>query len=342
MQSFKKYIYTFPLLAAVIFNGCKNDDATKVVEGESVKTEIADPMLQQINDALAKDSTNASAWFAKGKYYMNRKDYDQSIAPLERATQLDSTKKEYYLSLADACYFANQTFGTKTALEKLVALYPEDETGNFKLAELMFYVKHYDDAMKYASKVTKINPENLQGYFLQGMIQKEKGDTAQAIKFFTICTDKNAKNYDAYMQLGILNSAKRNKIALEYFNSALKLNPNSTEAEYAIAMYYQELPDYDKAIETYTAMIQKNPNNRDALFNLGYIHQVNLNVPKQAIKHYNDLIAKFPQDYKAIYNRGVCFEKLGDINAAKLDYQKAIDIMPSYNKAREGLKRVMR
>ena len=40
--------------------------------------------------------------------------------------------------------------------------------------------------------------------------------------------------------------------------------------------------------------------------------------------------------------RGICNEKLKNIDAAEADYKMALSIMPSYDKALEGMKRIGR
>jgi tetratricopeptide (TPR) repeat protein len=134
---------------------------------------------------------------------------------------------------------------------------------------------------------------------------------------------------------------KNNMLALQYFNGALKVKPQSEEALYGRAMWYQEhMQDYDKAIQDYTSIIQLNPRNRNAHFNLGYIHYQYLKVYDQAIKHYSDAINADAAYAEAFYNRGLVYETVGNIMAAKSDYTKAIELRPGYVLASDGLQRV--
>jgi tetratricopeptide (TPR) repeat protein len=142
------------------------------------------------------------------------------------------------------------------------------------------------------------------------------------------------------MQLGVLFSAKKNKLAVQYYANALRLNPKSIEALYDRGMFYQENGEMNKAIEDYTSITQIDPNYKDAHYNLGYIHLVYLKVYDQAIKHFSDAIRCDPYFVQAYYNRGLCYENLGDVAAASKDFNKAISIMPTYKLAIDALKRV--
>ncbi|HRU18359.1 MAG TPA: tetratricopeptide repeat protein, partial [Bacteroidia bacterium] len=109
------------------------------------------------------------------------------------------------------------------------------------------------------------------------------------------------------------------------------------------ALWYQDHQEYNKAIQYYTEIIQINPKNKNAHFNLGYIHHEYLKVYDQAIKHYTDAINADPNYAEAYYNRGLCYEYVGNITAAKEDYTKALQLRQNnYPHAKEGLERVSR
>jgi tetratricopeptide (TPR) repeat protein len=210
-----------------------------------------------------------------------------------------------------------------------------------KLAELHFYVREYKQSVNYLDQVLMKDRHNSKAYFMKGMNFKEMGDTTKAISSFQTTIEQNPEYYAAYMQLGILYQVKNDPLAVQYYNSALNLNPRSTEAIYGRAMYHQENQEYNKAITDYTQILQLEPNNANAHFNLGYIHQVDLKIYDQAIKHYTDAIAADPQYAEAYYNRGLTYETLGNIAAAAADYKLAIQFRGEYPAAEAGLRRVL-
>ena len=106
-------------------------------------------------------------------------------------------------------------------------------------------------------------------------------------------------------------------------------------------MFYQETADFNNAIETYTTIIQIDPNYKFAYFNLGYIHLVYLKVYDVAIDYFTKAIKADPAYAEAYYNRGYSFELRGDMINAKTDYKKALELKTNYQKAIEGLNRVI-
>ena len=59
-----------------------------------------------------------------------------------------------------------------------------------------------------------------------------------------------------------------------------------------------------------------------------------------AIEDYDKAIALAPNDAIAYYNRGVAYYEKGDKEQAIADFRKALEINPSYENAKEGLKRL--
>ena len=330
------------LFAVSVFCSCRNN---KEKNNQNIIEAIADTSetgkaIAQLTEKINASPNDASLLHERAKLYMRKQNLQYAMDNMLKAAHLDSTKAPYFITLSDLYFAANKTFYAKAALEKCLMLEPDNIDAHLRLAEIFFIVKKYNDALDHLNAVLRIDPDNVKVFFMSGMIYKETGDTAKAISTFQKAIDLDDKNYDSYMQLGVLYEAKHNKLALQYYNGALKLNPRSEEALYGRGLYYQDHDDLDKAIQDYTSIVQMNPKNAHAHFNLGYIHYNNLKVYDQAIKHYNDAIAANPDYVEAYYNRGLCYEAVGNIAAAKEDYDKAISYRPNYELALKGLERL--
>ncbi|NNC85221.1 MAG: tetratricopeptide repeat protein [Bacteroidia bacterium] len=234
----------------------------------------------------------------------------------------------------------NRSINAKYALEKAVQKDPSNEEAKLKLAEIYYIVRQYDKAHKQVDEVLRANPKNTKAMFIKSMSFKELGDTLNAITGFEKIVEIDEANYDAFMQLGVLYSNLKNPVAVDYFSNALRVKPGSEEALYGKAFFFQNNDQLDRAIQEFTNMLNENPCFLRAHFNLGYIHLVELNVYQQAIKHFDDAIACNAKFTKAIYNKGVAYESLGDVGNARKFFNQALAIDPEYQLAKEGLKRV--
>jgi tetratricopeptide (TPR) repeat protein len=322
----------------LLFWSCRQKKEEEKAASQQTATPVTE--VDRLTNEITVNPKNANAYYQRAKIYTGQKKFKPALADINQAIALDSTKAGYFLTQADILFTNLLIPQAKQAFEKSLELDPKNTEVYLKLAELHLYLKKYKDCLQYANEALKIDKHMAKAYFIKGFAFKEGGDTAKAISSFQTCVEQEPENYDGYMQLGLLYSARKSKLAAQYFSNALRLNPKSIEALYGRGLFYQETKEFNKAFEDYTSILRIDPNYKDAHYNLGYIHLVHLKVYDQAIRHFNDAIRSDPYFVQAYYNRGLCYENLGDIAAAAKDYKQALNIFPTYKLAKEGLKRV--
>ena len=336
----KRILLSVVILSSIsVIQSC----SPKKQEEKTIVQQTVQPVVSEV-DRLTMEinakPTNADAYYQRAQAYSSLKKFRLALNDINKAVSLDSTKSDYYLVQADAL-FANLLIPqAKQAFEKCLSLDPKNIDAWLKMAELHLYIKKYKDCLQYTNEALKIDKHKSKAYFIKGFVYKETGDTVKAISSFQTCVEQEPENYDAYMQLGILYGTRLNKLAPQYFSSALRLNSKSVEALYGRGLFYQNTREFNKAFDDYTAILRIDPKYKDAHYNLGYIHLVYLKVYDQAIKHFSDAIRCDQYYVQAYYNRGLCYENLGNIDAASADFKQALSIFPTYKLAKDGLKRV--
>lgn len=342
---FNNLIGSLLLFASVLlFFSCshKQEKTSEVVTTVApADTSAIGKKIAELSELIVKDNSNADLYHQRAKLYIQKKQMEMAAGDIQKVMKLDTTKADYFITLSDICLAANKPGRARAALEKCLSLEPKNKEGNMKLAELFFFARQYDKVFTYLNTILKEDIHNPKAYFMKGMTYKEMGDTTKAISSFQTAIEQDPKYYQPFMQLGIIYTLKNNNLALQYFNGAINIDERSEEALYGRAMWYQEhMHDYDKAIQDYTSITQLNPRNKQAHFNLGYIHYQYLKVYDQAIKHYSDAINADASFVEAIYNRGLCYETVGNIGMAKIDFETALRLHPDYNLAAAALERV--
>lgn len=313
----------------------------KQPENNKTKTQavIQDPLID-INNRIDKDSANADLYILRAKYYINQRKANQALKDINKAVHLDPENPANYVTLSDVYLMMGKIHKCREALEKAVKLDRKYQEAYLKLAELSLILQEYQNSFNFIDEVLQIDDMNPTAYFIRGYAFMEIGDTARAIESFRIAVDKDQNYYDAYIQLGLLLSAKKNMMAVDYFNNALNINPQSTEAYYLMGMFYQDNGKIQKAIDTYNNLIKIDPENKFAHYNLGYINLVYLNDFTRAIDYFTTVINLDSKYYDAFYNRGYCNELLGNCQRARQDYQMTLEIERNYQKAIDGLNRL--
>lgn len=334
-MKFKNTFFLLCTSALFGFSSCGNG-------GEKTGSDslIGKDSLSVVNELIRKDPGNLDLYLRRSKLYMNAKDYAASLADMDRILAIDSSKAEYLVAAADINFFTGKIARTKQLLERAVQVNPENIDCLLRLAQLYHYLKQYDEEMELIDQALHKDVHYAQAYFMKGMLFKDKGDTLHAISSMQTAVEQDPDYYNAYIQLGLLCSAKKNPLAESYYLNALKINPNSEEALYDLGMHYQSIDNYNAAIETYTTLLKINPHHFDAHFNLGMLHTVKLGVIDEGMKYFAAAIQDKPQDPRGYYGRGFCFEKKGDVTNATADYKMALTVDPNYSNAAIALSRL--
>jgi len=168
----------------------------------------------------------------------------------------------------------------------------------------------------------------------------EVGDTALAISSYRTAVERDPEFYDAYLQMGQLHAAMRDRLAWEYYNSALELRPRSVEAWYGLGMLAQESGQDSLALEAYARIKEIDPSNPLAWYNSGYVLLEWRDQPAAARKEFGQAIKLMPTWADAYYNRGLTYELENRLDSAYSDYRLALGLMPDMTLAAQGLSRL--
>ena len=324
----------------ILFSSCGSESTSPETKTtDSVKSVLPEALLK-LNAEVEKNPTNADVFHKRAQYHLSTRNFDAGFEDMKRVMMIDSSKAPSFITLSDLYFVTNQTGNSKAALEKCISLDDKNVDAILKLAELYFYVKKHDDCFKYINMALKIDKYNSKAYFMKGMNYKEIKDTAKAISSMQTAVEQDQSFYNAYMQLGILNAAQKNPIAVDYYKNALRVQPNSTEIWYAIGKYYQDVENWDKAIEAYNVLLQIDAKNKNANYNIGSINLVGKKDYKTALKYFTAALSSDPAYVDAYYGRGVCYQAMGDKKKAVVDFNACLSINPMHELAKKALETI--
>lgn len=332
------------VLAALTMAACGNTD-----------TDIAnmsdEEILKVLDIKIHQDPDNAKLYYDRAKVLMrmsqSEADSKQSqvrvsraINDLMKATRLDDDEFDYYILLGDA-YFANGDIEhSYSTFEKALELDPKSTEATLKLGEIAFYGRDYDRAMDHLSKVTAADKDNRSALMMKSFIYMETGDTTNATVLLRKVCDLYPDFPQAFETLGSLYADKLNPMAVEYLNTAIRLDPQNTNPLYCLAMYYQNKNNADQAEELYKRILDINANNQDAWHNRGYIECFYNGNYDLAIEYFTKAIQINNRFLEAHANRGCAYELKGDRANAEICFRTALHIDPDFQPAVDGLSRL--
>lgn len=279
--------------------------------------------------AACRHHNDAEFYYMRGLERMEAQQVNDAILDLRKATELDDSKVDYFTALGDA-YFMNGDMGNSfSALQKALKLDSKNVEALLKMGEITFYSKDYDRSLETLSKVTSLDKNNRTAFLMKAFIYKEMGDTTNAVQLFRHVIELYPDYAPAYEELGLIYANARNILGEEYLTTAVELDPQNTNTLYALAMFYQEMEQPEKADETYLRILAIDPQNSMAWNNRGWLVMLYSEEYDTAIAYFTKAIDADNQCAEAFRNRAFSYEQKGDIANANRDYETARQIDPS-------------
>lgn len=328
-------------VASLLLFACSNPGEKELEamnkRADSLSIKLNSPDLKAVNAEILNYPDNAALYDKRAKIYLSLKQLEEAVNDAKRAVRFDSTNASYYLTLVDAHFSLNHTRDAKEILESTVKKFPNNIEALLKLSELYFLVRHYQDGITYVNKALELDNQLAKAYYIKGSIYREAGDTTRAISSLVTATEQDPKYTDAWLDLGLIHAARKNPIALDYYNNALLADPGNETALYAKARLLQDVGKTDQAIKEYEEILAEDKSCQNCYYNLGAIHLEIKKDPKKAVEFFTKAIEIDPNYVEAYFARGYAYSKLKDKQSAKADYNMCLKIEPNYEGAIQGL-----
>ncbi len=330
----------FLVISILAFTGC--DDVSHSDDADVVKDSgiTVDP-IEDLTDRIIKNPNDENLYIERAMRYTDKKLFDLAKRDVERALAIDSNATHIHTAMGEVFFKAAELRDARLAFEKAVALDAKNTEAFLKLGEVNFLLRRYPEAISAVNDALRVNDQLAKGYFLKGFVYKETGDTILAKSSFQTAVEVNPEYYDAYVELGNLFASEQNDLALDYFNTALNIRPKSAEAYYNKGIYYQTTGRIEEALETYRALTKADPNAFLGYYNTGYIYLVGYQSYDTALAYFDTVLTIQPAYIDAMYNKGLCYEEMGDDGLAEAVYRDILDMDPQYTLAAMGLERLL-
>lgn len=327
------------LVAVTAALGCKGDSKKLPEATQRVQQ---DPEMIELNGLLQADPQNDSLLYRRALLYYRLEGFDEALADVGKALQIDSLHPQYYHLMADVLLDYGRPNDSKKAIEVLktaAAKFPNRTPTLLKLSEFQLIVRKHSDALETLNKILLRDPQNAEAFFMSGRVALDKGDTLNAIASLKKSVQLNADNQDAWIFLGRIYSTKNNPQAVQYFDNALRVDSSSLEAREYKAAFYKRQGQFDKAFAIYKDIILRNPDYANAYFDMGMIY-LELDSLNKAYTNFDIATRTDVLFVDAFYYRGLSSELLGNLPAALDDYTRASKMSPDFEDAKAAKERL--
>ena len=332
-----KTFFAFTLLA--IFLAACNGEPTPGNSSSDV-VDRGDPELAAASEAISADPGNGDGFFNRAQIYYKREMYDDAIADLAQAMQIDSVNVDYHHLLADIYMDYYKSRQALLTMERIAGLYPERIPTLLKLAEFQMLLKQNELSFKTLDQILQLDPQNAEAYFMMGLNFREVGDVERAINSFQTAVENDPDLKEAWVLLGDLFASTDNPIAERYYDNAIQLDSTNIDFIHSKANYLHTKGDLEGAVAMYKKVILLQPQYADAFYNIGLV-RMEQEQYQEAYDQFNIAVQLAPTYFMAYYYRGLASEKQGNTSQAIADYEQSLTLKPDLERAQIALDRLV-
>lgn len=243
------------------------------------------------SQVIALEPRNLDAHFYRGLAKNDLGDFSGAIVDYSKIIVIQPDADTYY-NRANSRYNSQDYLGAKEDYESAYKLDPNFIAALYSLGSVKFDLAEYEEAIKDFSTIIKLIPTDSRTYFLR------------------------AASY---------NALEKYTLALNDYTLAILADPSS-DSYYKRGVFFLGINYYDKANFDFSMAVKLNENNAFAYFYRGTTSLL-LGKYNDAIIDFNNALRFDAFDFDALVGLALTYQKMNDLNNAKLNFERAKTII---------------
>ena len=317
--------------AGDLIDNNKNDVQARLVRSAALLTSGERPRAREELDYVIKAfPKNAEARYQLAYLDYMEKDYKTS---LEMYTKLMQEFPKDHRGLVGVTESLAASARIGDAIKQVeAAIQAEPDHLDLLLYKANFQVRaeQYDPAIKIYQDLLDKNPKSSGLLFKLGEAYRRKGDLNTAIEKFRLASLAAPNDPDPLLELALLmDGTGRTDQAQPIYEQLLKIQPDNPIALNNLAYIKAEKGiDLDSAQTMAQRARQKSPTSPEIADTLGWIY-IRRNLSEEAVRLFQDLTLKSPENPKFHYHYGMALYQKGDKVSSKKELETALKDKPS-------------
>jgi predicted O-linked N-acetylglucosamine transferase (SPINDLY family) len=223
------------------------------------------------------------------------------------------------------------------ALERLTALRPLDAAAQRRLATAWLEMGRAGDASRVLRTAIDLEPSNVRAHNNLGKALLQLGAVADAIGCFEAALELDPRHALAHHNLGHALRARGDlERAQAAFERALALEPRLFDAWVSRGAVLTELRRFEAALRCYDGALALRPGDAEVLYAKAAVLR-KLNRHAEALEVLDVLLASDPAHVGGWCARGLVAHEMGEYDAARGAYRRALELDPDCVLARSRL-----
>ena len=251
-------------------------------------------------------------------------------------------------------------------LQSIVRQNPNDPEPRLALAEYYLSGKNYQDAIEQAQQVLSAVPDSDRALFVLGVASTQAGHFEAGVRFLEHFMELRKKSGAAagdlvtqaglyYLGVSYTNLGRLGD-AIRVLNEALAINPTDADSLYQLGLAHLRSSQPEEALEYFAKAVELVPNFSEAyqamadsftaLSKPAYAQLAqgmlaySLQDYHKASRLLTEAAQQLPEEPQVYLGLGLTLEKLGDINAAGVNYLRVLELDPNNFLANHSLGRI--
>ena len=255
------------------------------------------------------------------------KDYDKAILHIEELNQVHGYSNDREAKLGVLFFESGKIKKGKKILQGLLDQGKLEPQYIFSLFEMYLDTNQNKAAGIIGDKMITDFPEDWRGYYSRALVYMNESNFESAISILDPVSKTFSNIFSIQYMLGLNYSRlKKNDAALEFYNQALSIQPQSISLLHSLAILYDEIGEWIKSDKIYNQLIQADSSDAQALNNYAYSLVERNEKLSLALAYAKRAIYLEPKNPSYLDTIGWVYFKLDDLKKAKKYIQQSIEI----------------
>lgn len=271
-----------------------------------VQTKRYDLALAHLSTFVSLESTNTLWLHLYATVLSKLGRHHEAVDFYSRCIQLNPSRPEWYLQLADAATNAKEIKIAIRRLEDALLMWPENveicdqlaknlnkdqgrwrelevlqhgleferenKSWNARLADCLFYLRRYAEASQYYAKSRILDSKKSEFWYLEGLSYKRAGLIAESRNAFDEVIRRDSRLNLSHFGIGAYHQSKGNWAdAADSYSETVKSSFNDPEIHYRLGICRERMYDWTAARDSYVQAIALDPSKSHWHYRLAYV-----------------------------------------------------------------------
>lgn len=323
------------ILLMILISACKDQD-----KGNSPFDELlGQPPYTVITDSIKNEPKRDELYFRRAIQLNTNGLPEPALADFRKAWSLK--KDEKYAFGIGSLLLESKPDEAVLFLEEAINILPGSRLLNLTLARGYDALGKTEEALQTCDRVLDKNPEQVDVLKMKADLLGKKGNDSEALSIFEKAYNLAPFDVELNYILALKYAEAKNPRVLNLCDSLIRADSLGTHAEpyYYKGIYYSTINDKPKALSLFDAAVKQDYYFLDAYIEKGaLLFEMKRN--KDALAVFNLALTISPKFADTYYWIAKCQQALGQMEDAKLNYQRAFGLDNTFQTAKDSAEKI--